>query len=77
MNNAGREDEEKLDSVLSGVRSINNAITKDRMNAFMQGGTHIVDKFIAPLPDSEISILNPILSRNKGCGSGIKSSGDS
>lgn len=39
----------------------------------VQGGAHRADKFISLIPQSKISVLNPNLSRNKGCGSQIKS----
>lgn len=72
MNFAG-EDEDKLDSVITGVQSINAALTQSTDNTPLQG-VHRADKFIPPVPESEISVLNPNQSRNKGCGSRIKSS---
>ncbi|XP_074327493.1 uncharacterized protein LOC141665406 [Apium graveolens] len=67
------EDEDKLDSVLNGVHEINTALTKDKEKTPLEGGSHRADKFIAHVPLLDINVLNPNMSRNKGCGSRIKS----
>ncbi|XP_074360103.1 protein FAR1-RELATED SEQUENCE 5-like [Apium graveolens] len=71
LNTAG-EDDEKLDLVLSGVHEINTALTKDKEKTPLEGGSHRANKFIGPVPQSDINVLNPNISRNKGCGSRIK-----
>ncbi|KAK1365732.1 hypothetical protein POM88_041293 [Heracleum sosnowskyi] len=73
MNIAG-ENEDKLDSVIKGIQSINDALTQSSDNTPVVEGSHRADKFIDHPPESEISVLNPNISRNKGCGSQIKSS---
>ncbi|XP_074340775.1 protein FAR1-RELATED SEQUENCE 6-like [Apium graveolens] len=73
MNHA-EEDEEKLDSVITGLQTIASSITKDSDNNMDQGNAERVDKFIGPIPDTEISVQIPHVSRNKGSGSRIKSS---
>ncbi|KAK1358880.1 hypothetical protein POM88_043354 [Heracleum sosnowskyi] len=73
MNCAG-EEEEKLDSVITGLKLISSSLTKTTFNNTDQGNAHRADKFIGPIPDKEISVKNPNISRNKGCGSRIKSS---
>ncbi|KAK1396433.1 hypothetical protein POM88_006296 [Heracleum sosnowskyi] len=72
MNQAG-EDEDKLDSVLTGVQSINSLLAKNADDTPVQRGAHRADKFIVPVPESDVSVLNPNISRNKGCGRRIKS----
>lgn len=68
------EEEEKLDSVITGLQSITSSLTKTTYNRTDQSGVYRVDKFLGPIPDNEISVKNPNVSRNKGCGSRIKSS---
>lgn len=72
MNLAG-EDEGKLDSVITGVHEINVVLTKDKEKTHIEEEAHRADKFIDHVPQSEFSVLNPNMSRNKGCGSRIKS----
>lgn len=73
MNQAG-EDEEKLDLVSSGVKAIQDALNKTSYNTTQMEGANRADKFIAPIAESDVRVANPNLSRNKGCGSRIKSS---
>ncbi|KAK1363408.1 hypothetical protein POM88_038969 [Heracleum sosnowskyi] len=73
MNRAG-EEEEKLDSVITGLQLISSSITKTTDTDMEQGSAHRANKFIGPIPDKEISVKIPNISRNKGCGSWIKSS---
>ncbi|KAK1383136.1 hypothetical protein POM88_020871 [Heracleum sosnowskyi] len=73
MNHAG-EKEEKLDSVITGLQLISSSITKTTYADMDQGRAHRADKFIGPIPDKEIYVKIPNISRNKGCGSWIKSS---
>ncbi|KAK1351608.1 hypothetical protein POM88_054180 [Heracleum sosnowskyi] len=73
MKNAG-EDEFKVDAVITGLKTINSGIKDSSSTSTVLGGAQRVDKFIGPLPQSNISIQNPNISRNKGCRSRIKSS---
>lgn len=73
MNLAG-EDEEKLDLVSSGIEVVQAALNKTSDNSNQIIGANRADKFISPVAESEIRVANPNVSRNKGCGSRIKSS---
>lgn len=73
MNQVG-EDEDKLDLVLNGLHSINSILNEKDGPPVETLNSHRADKFIGHVPESEVSVLNPNVSRNKGCGSRIKSS---
>lgn len=73
MNYAGNE-EEKLDSVIIGLHTISSKLLKTSETIEDQANIHRADKFIDHVPEYEITIQNPNISRNKGCGSRIKSS---
>ncbi|KAL8089263.1 hypothetical protein AgCh_038890 [Apium graveolens] len=58
MNHA-EENEEKLDLVITGLQTINSSRTKDSDNNMDQGNAQRVDKFIGPIPDTELYVQNP------------------
>ena len=72
MNYAG-EDEEKLDLILTALDSISSKLSrKPELNA-EAWIVHRAERFIGPPTESEPIIQNLNISRNKGCGSRIKS----
>ncbi|XP_063938020.1 protein FAR-RED IMPAIRED RESPONSE 1-like [Daucus carota subsp. sativus] len=73
LNLAG-DDEGKLDSVLQALESVNSSLSEGLGSSDSAGKAHRVDKFYGPVSDKEISVQNPHVSRNKGCGSRLKSS---
>ncbi|WOH08747.1 hypothetical protein DCAR_0728195 [Daucus carota subsp. sativus] len=68
------EDEEKLDMVRLLLRDIDSKLQKVAESDDVRGQETRVDSFIGPVPLNEEGIRNPNISRNKGCGSRIKSS---
>ena len=73
MNLVG-EDEGSIDIVLNGLYSINSTLIGKNGRHLDGENCHRADKFIGPIPDSDVTVFNPDISRNKGCGSRIKSS---
>lgn len=68
------EDEEKLDTVVSDLEGISSKLEAQKTNGSVQGSNHRSDKYVGPQRNGEINVHNPNISRNKGCGSRIKSS---
>lgn len=68
------DSEEFLDTVLNGLKSVHSSLSEKKGSCNIDNSSNRADKFIGPMSESEISVRNPNISRNKGCGSRIKSS---
>lgn len=68
------DDEEKIDRIITGLRSIGSALQKQTDGTHVEEPVHRGERFVGPVPQPETSIQNPLVSRNKGCGTRIKSS---
>nr|XP_017221431.1 PREDICTED: protein FAR1-RELATED SEQUENCE 5-like [Daucus carota subsp. sativus] len=68
------DDEEKIDKLMAALQDINSSIFSKDCSHENIGDAHRADKFVGPIPLEEPSTLNPLSSRNKGCGSRLKSS---
>ena len=73
MNISG-DDEEKMDIILSNLKHINTSFLETTRAQTDYGLAHRADRFITPAESDRVMIQNPDISRNKGCGSRIKSS---
>ena len=73
MESAG-DDEEKIDKIMVSLQDINTNFLNKHCSEEGVDDPHRADKFVGPIPVEEPLILNPLSSRNKGCGSRIKSS---
>ena len=68
------DDDEKLDSIVSGLDMLKSELLEESSQKSLNTSQHRADRFVGPIPDNEVRVLNPNISRNKGCGSRIKSS---
>ena len=68
------EDEDKIDMVSFNLRDLDSTFQKGLEDADVQSQANRVDAFIGPIPVKEEGVKNPNRSRNKGCGTRLKSS---
>ncbi|XP_017247088.1 protein FAR-RED ELONGATED HYPOCOTYL 3-like [Daucus carota subsp. sativus] len=68
------EDEDKLDMVRANLRDLDSRFQKGLEFADVQSQANRVDAFVGPILVNEEGVRNPNLSRNKGCGTRMKSS---
>lgn len=72
--NIAGDDEEKLDTILADLKTMNNPFCETTGPQSNSDVPHRADKFISPPESNEVAVQNPDISRNTGCGSRIKSS---
>lgn len=72
--NLAGDDMDKIDSIFTGLQAISSSFTEKMVSDDNNDSTHRADRFFGPVPDGEINVHNPGVSRNKGCGSRLKSS---
>lgn len=72
--NLAGDDMDQLDLIVVGLESITNSLNANSKSANTDDSSHRADKFVGTVPRDEILIQNPNISRNKGCGSRLKSS---
>ncbi|XP_017239904.1 uncharacterized protein LOC108212695 [Daucus carota subsp. sativus] len=72
--NMADDDEDHLDLILSGVQTIHSSLLQKFGIQSPNKVAKRVDRFVCPSEQEEISVQNPEVSQNKGCGSRIKNS---
>lgn len=72
MDYAG-DDEDKLDIMMTGMQEMTSKLYCNGQATGIEEQPHRAEKFVGPIVGDDPLVQNPLQSRNKGCGSRIKS----